>query len=561
MKNQLQDDLQTLEVLDDERVFVGTVHSFCIGEVILPFQQLYNLKVPTPLRIASWEETLEATKQAMIEQSLVPPQRKRDLEDITRELNNYRRLYWDSDQKDFPESSTSSISMAYPKLNWAQFEKDYSMFLWQKKISVDFVHLEIETLKTIQSFSLVRKTLSARYKWWIIDEYQDLGILFHQMMLCLLRNTNSQVLAIGDPDQCIYEELQGSKPTLIYELSKAIQEQEGGNLLKLTTNYRSTQKIIDLSEIILERERGYLANRQVNDVQPKCVSYNLDHPSLQFNLLKELLQDLVDNKGLLLEQIAILHPHREGYLALNEISYMLEHSQWPSTLDKDPDYDKVRGTLITWIKQLAKWCTNSSITSRPYFIDLVPMWVELIEHYQERTILEERFRYEKHLFTTLWHLRDTNMKLSKWLNAIDEKLQLNSIIKSYEAIRPDDAKAFFNLCEEAKGGRRLPKWDITRFAQAGRRIQLTTLHSSKGSQFEAVIVAGFDRIGFGKRKSPPKELDKRLAYVGLTRAKKYLFLLHSDSNAYFVSKLMSISTQMVKFLEYDGSSLRSKKQY
>ncbi|HIP70912.1 MAG TPA: ATP-dependent helicase, partial [Anaerolineae bacterium] len=266
LANQLSEDLQVLEVLDDERIFVGTVHSFCIGEVILPFQKLYQLRVPTPLRIASWERMLEATTSALQKQNLKPPgtnngTEKRLLEDIARKLSNYRRLYWEYPQPISPEN-TAKIQQRYPNLDWAKFAEDYSTLLWETgQPSVDFVHLEIEALKAIQTYPLVQQSLANRFKWWVIDEYQDLGQPFHKMMLCLIQNTQIQVLAIGDPDQCIYEELQGSKPELIYELSQVIQEHGGVDEVTLKTNYRSTQQIIDLSEVMLEEERGYLAQQ------------------------------------------------------------------------------------------------------------------------------------------------------------------------------------------------------------------------------------------------------------------------------------------------------------
>lgn len=557
LANQLREDLQALEVLNDERVFVGTVHSFCIAEIILPFQKLYRLRIPNPLRIASWEEMLDATKQALLRQYLCPPDKKYLLENVTSNLNNYRRIYWDTDREDFPENS-SDVSQLYPGLNWAQFSENYSSFLWREENpSVDFVQLEIESLKTIKSHPLVQRTLAARYTWWVIDEYQDLGLPFHQMMMCLLQNTKLQLLAIGDPDQCIYEEMQGSKPKLIYELTDIVHEQGGADQITLRTNYRSVQDIIDLSEIVLGEKRGYLANTSINVVNSTSISYYIHRKSLQSNLIKELLNDLKQNKGLQLGQIAILHPYRKGAAGLNEISYMLDGGGWANVLDKDPEYNH-RVKLVGWIEQLAKWCTKDLMSKRPYFYDVLPTWFELISNDYGHTIFEERLKHEKHLFEVLWNLRNVSMDLKEWLDALRENLELDPIIESYEGIRPDDAIEFFRLCEAVETGKRLRYWTVARFAKGGKRIQLTTLHSSKGTQFEAVIVAGFDRIGFGDRKYSPKSLDRRLAYVGVTRAKTYLFLLHSDQRAYFVSRINNASNDIIEYWEYDGRDLRRK---
>lgn len=561
LASQLSEDLQALEVLDDERIFVGTVHSFCIAEVILPFQKLYRLPVPTPLRIASWEQMLEAANKALQEQSLRPPNEteRQVLEDITRKLSNYRRLYWNNPLTEFPES-TSKIRQRYPNLNWAQFAEDYSKLLWEtERSSVDFVHLEIEAVKTIQTYPLVQLSLAARFKWWVIDEYQDLGQPFHQIVLCLLQNTPLQVLAIGDPDQCIYEELQGSKPELIYELSQVIQERGGSEAISLKTNYRSTQQIINLSEVVLEEARGYLAQQTQNEGDRiYCISCR---ENIQLRLIQRLLRYLVEKEEgpkLQVDQILILHPHRKGSAGINSIANGLENNNWLNKLDKDPDYNERKVGLIEWVEQLAQWCAKDSMLQRPYFTQLLPTWIELVEYHQGYTLLGERFKHEKQLFEALWNLRDAAMNLRGWLDALREKLQLDYIVESYGNVRPDDAKEFFHLCQAARTGNRLPAWDIARFAQTGQRIQLTTLHSSKGAQFEAVIVAGFDKIGFGNRRYSPEALDRRLAYVGVTRAKKYLFLLHSDQRAYFTSRISSASSEIIEFYEYDGQQLRRR---
>ncbi|HIP73191.1 MAG TPA: hypothetical protein EYH05_17560 [Anaerolineae bacterium] len=255
-------------------------------------------------------------------------------------------------------------------------------------------------------------------------------------------------------------------------------------------------------------------------------------------------------------QILILHPYRKGSSGINHLANDLEDNDWFNKLDKDPDYNERNVELIKWVEELACWCAKDSMLQRPYFTDLLPTWIELVEHHQGYTLLEERFKHEKRLFKALWNLRDARMSLRKWLDALRDKLQLDQIIENYGHVRPDDAKEFFYLCESVRTGNRLPTWNIARFAQTGQRIQLTTLHSSKGAQFEAVIVAGFDKIIFWERNNTPIPLDKRLAYVGVTRAKRHLFLLYSDQNTYFVSRVNNASREIVEFYKCNGQHLR-----
>lgn len=547
LANQLREDLQALEILDDERLFVGTVHSFCIAEIIVPFQKLYNLPVPIPLRIASEDQQTEAIKYGLTQQNTpFADQRNPSIKDIARTLGNYRRLHWDDGSVQFPKAP-AAIQARYPNLNWQQLAEDYVNFLLNaEQPAVDFAHLEVVAVRTVRSHPLVQQSLAARFKWWVVDEYQDLGRPFHQMMLCLLQNTPAQLLAIGDPDQCIYEELQAAKPELIRELSERIIERGEGEMVHLKTNYRSTQQIINLAELVLDNDRGY-----VSSFTPSKQSIEVHYrqrSGLHHDNLRHLLQDLTQNKGVTLNQIAILHRKRDP---LTQISYMLDGRNWANMLDKDPEYN-VRSRPVEWIQYLARWCTKESMSQRPYFIDLLPMWLTLVEDQQDSFQLNERFNHEKRLFETLWKLRQMQVvQLKAWFIELSERLQLNQLVEAYRHGYPDDVQEFDRLAWAIRDGRRLSNWDVAKFAQSGERIQLTTIHSSKGAQFEAVIIMGGDEVNWN---NPPSDLDRRLAYVGITRARRYLFLLHSNQDAYFVRRIRNAPLNVTENVTFYDSA-------
>jgi len=111
-------------------------------------------------------------------------------------------------------------------------------------------------LRLIEENEWIRRTLRARFPIIVIDEYQDLGLPLHRIVLNLLRE-GVRILAVGDPDQSIYG-FTGAKPELLTELS----EMEGIESVRLPFNYRSGEKIVSASQIVLGEKRGYKANTE-----------------------------------------------------------------------------------------------------------------------------------------------------------------------------------------------------------------------------------------------------------------------------------------------------------
>ncbi len=187
---------------------------------------------------------------------------------------------------------------------------------------------------------------------------------------------------------------------------------------------------------------------------------------------------------------------------------------------------------------------------------MLPVWIELNQQHYGIYEVADSILFERKFVGILWSLRDSHMNLKAWFRQLRDGLQLDILVKSYKKIRPDDTNEYLNLCDQLANNERFSTWDISRFGKTGSRTQLTTVHSSKGTQFEALIIAGFDRLVFWKRENNPLPLDHRLAYVGVTRAKTYLFLLYSKRSGYFVDRLLNSSFNQINYLKYDPISNR-----
>ncbi len=95
------------------------------------------------------------------------------------------------------------------------------------------------------------------------------------------------------------------------------------------------------------------------------------------------------------------------------------------------------------------------------------------------------------------------------------------MLEKYAVVNPDEVNEFNNLMKLSKEGERLEKTTIGKFSNLKPGICLTTIHSAKGAEFKSVIITGVEEID-------NSENEKRVLYVGVTRAKTYIHLLYTQ---------------------------------
>lgn len=529
-------EFRTLGIYDTERVYVGTVHSFCIAEIVMPAARLLSsAEVPRPFRIASQQEITDALSLALQKQNTALPNTQRDQRNIKSNLDKFRRLHFSPKNDDFddvhlPEADGYSANLM--GLDWRQLSCDYHHYLLHNDPpGVDFVYIEILALRALHRFPTLALTLSAKYPWWFVDEYQDLSPLFHRMVIHLVETKQISVFAIGDPNQCIYEELHGSKPNYLSELAELVGRVSGSRLITLRTNYRSAQNIIDLGDVILGKKTGY-QSKLPN--QGNCYAVELSNYPLK-GMIQRILKKVIPKPATSPRRsIAVLVGTRSQ---LSEILSVLEPSKdWIVRADKDPDFD-ANLELVEWVQNIARWCVG-----KVHFHELLPFWSSLYQamngvHYSQH-------RIECELFDALWDARDPNCLLPQWLDQIKCNLLDQVLLHAYAQIRPDDVEEFQQLCDNASSKTRLSQKSVRWFGVQEGDVFLTTFYSSKGLEFDAAIVVDLDRI-IGSQSVP--ELKPRVAYVAVSRAKTDLFILITTSGGEFAQRLRSQHSNVLRY--------------
>lgn len=193
---EFKDRLAKLGLEKRKNVFLGTVHSFCLAEIIIPFASLYpQYKIPVPIRIIS-----EAEKKRLFNsQDYAGNPKLTDVDkERTRNIHGISRVEIES----YDIALKAAIS----------FEE-----LLMQEGYLDFISMIKLAVELIKNEPYVRKALEANYPWIIVDEYQDLGKPLHELILTLLDLTKIKVFAVGDADQSIYD-FQGAAPDYLIEL-------------------------------------------------------------------------------------------------------------------------------------------------------------------------------------------------------------------------------------------------------------------------------------------------------------------------------------------------------
>jgi len=368
-------------------------------------------------------------------------------------------------------------------------------------------------LNLIVGQSVVRNMLSSRFPWFVVDEYQDLGYPLFRIVTEMMDRTSINLFAIGDPDQSIYD-FMGTDPKYLL----ALKSRNDVTPYELVQNYRCTNEVMEVAYVVLGQKRTYTTKNR--DGRIRCYFCPNRFPQ-QIQTICQLVTNYLDN-DIDPNEIAIFTKYRNQ---LNAISQALLSHGIDFAIDKSEFYDRSK-LLIKWLEDLGYWCLRGwtlqdSKSSRWTFDDLLSTWLEFGR--SEKLNFPEGTNHARIYFAkVLWELRNPNQLLSEWLKTIIQKLDLVEIMEEYKVSYPDEVSEFYKLQEAVSPGNPLENVPLEKFSNVSPCVKLTTLHSSKGTEFDVVILAGVENV-----QAEFDENEKRLLYVAFTRSRKYLDILFS----------------------------------
>ena len=462
-----------------------------------------------------------------------------------------------------PEVFESKIALDYRMKGYAKIYSRYSQIL-KANNALDFDDLLCKTVEILEKYPDVLEYYQNKFKYILVDEYQDTNHIQYRLVSMLAQKTRN-LCVVGDDDQSIYK-FRGADVTNILDFEKQFPDAE---TVKLEQNYRSTQNILDAANGVIANnsnrkdknlwtdsgdgekihfrilddqisEAAYINNIIENSVKAGKYKYSdfaiLYRTNAQTRSFEENLTcpyrilaglrfyDRREIKDLLSYLRVIYNPHDDENLrriinvpkrgigaATVEKVYALAHSVGRSMYEImcNPEYDDAIGRSSGKIKPFIEMIAN--LTQK---IDNISV-VELIDEIIYKTGYVEAL------------LSENPQEAAGRIENIDE---LKSKAAEYEEnVEQHSFGGFLDNISLVS--------DIDNYDDEQDAVVLMTLHSAKGLEFPVVFMCGMEYGLFpslmSEMEEGGKEEERRLCYVGITRAKKVLYLTSARSRTMY----------------------------
>ena len=438
----------------------------------------------------------------------------------------------------------------------------------QKEGVVDFAELMLRCLELFQKNSTIRQHYQEIFKHILVDEFQDTSRLQYQW-LKMLTSSESFIFAVGDDDQSIYG-FRGARPGNMKDLQKDFDIK---NVIKLEQNYRSKNNILNAANAIIENNNDRLGKNlwTASGDGDLIKQYTaLDDRSETAFILDEI--KMRHRAGADYNQIAILYRNNaqsrviEMAMVSNNIPYRVygglrffERAEIKSSLAylrlinnkrDDNAFMRIvnfptRGIGARAIEQMqghAKKSDCSLWEGAKIFISesknlKVSAFIQLIQSIEDQvhgTNIDESID----IINSHSGLKDHYLKDKDGSSRVEN---LNELVSAAKSFLNEDRDVISEEEPNKKNSLALAEFlDFTSLesgelqaAASEDALQLMTIHSSKGLEFDTVFITGLEDGLCPHERSLNEnnglEEERRLMYVAITRAKNKLYLTLSQS--------------------------------
>ena len=467
----------------------------------MPYGRLADLPVPFPLTVATQRQIGQLMKRVGDQLFGVGhPYKPMDLGRHRRSILDRGSAAWRSEEE---------------LADWAEGYEDEL----RRAGLVDFDDLVVFGQRLVSEHDWVLPLFQAKFPVLVVDEYQDLGVALHRIVKRIAFDGHVRLFAVGDPDQSIYG-FTGADGTLLRELT----EREDVEQVQLQLNYRSASRIISASEMVLGEARGYESNDPDRQAVIEFVECEDGLEGQAAHAVTDIIPAALAAKpGRSLGDIAILYrDYRAGDIVSDAVTAAdLDFVR----VDTAAPYRKV--VLTSWIEDCAAWCSGGWREGRPRLRGLLNRWLG----FHRIRFADTDARAEAQRMTQLlWSLRTDDGSARDFVEAL--RTGMLDALMAREPSLADQREQVDRMSTALSPGGPIADLDIASLGGrdgSPQHLNLLTLHSAKGCEYDVVIMVGLDlgSLPWRNERPPTRRESRRLFYVGLTRARDEIHMLYS----------------------------------
>ena len=414
--------------------------------------------------------------------------------------------------------------------------------------AVDFGDLLLETLRLLQENPQVLDDYRRRFKYMLVDEYQDTNVVQY-LWLRLLAGTNGNLCCVGDDDQSIY----GWRGAEVDNILRFEKDFPGAKVIRLERNYRSTPQILGAASGLIAANQGRLGKTLWTEAEggaPIMVRGLWDSEEEARVVGDEIEAHQREGKALATMAILVrasfqMREFEDRFVTLGipyrviggprfyeraEVRDALAYLRLVMSLDNDLSFERIvnrpkRGIGDTTVQLLHKAARAQNLslfaatqrlvetdelsararTPLRAFVQSVLRWTSLVETLPHTELAE--IILDESGYTAMW-------QNDKSPDAAGRLENLKELVRSMEGF--ENLQGFLEhiaLVMEVEQG------------ESEDKLSLMTLHAAKGLEFDTVFLPGWEEGLFPSQRTMDEngiaglEEERRLAYVGLTRAK------------------------------------------
>jgi DNA helicase-2/ATP-dependent DNA helicase PcrA len=474
-----------LRTLGVPTVAARTIHSAALKQLLYFWPQVFGGRAPDLL----------TTKTGFITQAITRADLQGTLSITSRDLMRdiASEIEWAKSSQVVPEDyvNESSKRTQKPRINPEQIAQVYSayMSLMKQERAMDFEDVLLLTAAMLEEEREVRERVQDQYRYFTIDEYQDISPLQQRVINAWL-GSRQEICVVGDPAQTIYS-FAGATPVFLNTFTQRFPDAE---VIRLTSGYRSTPEITLMANTVLRSAAmgQELVAQNDHGAKPTVAAYK-DESAEIAGVVKDI--GVLLSEGAPAQEVAILARTNNQ---LNSIEKAIAAAGLPYQVrNNERFFDR------TDVREFLKGVRTASVipTEGVYWLD------------ELRTLAQP--------FLT-----------GAAIDGIAGLLHLARELDADDSFAPKTLRAYLREVEDRVQQNNPPTMPV---------LTLATLHAAKGLEWERVFLIGvsesilpFDSGNTGPENQNAIDEERRLFYVGITRAKKDLRMSYRGEPSRFL---------------------------